>query len=143
MLVVLERRCDEPLPCSNGLFALIIVRYRVQVRLRHLDVVAEHSVIAHLERGDTGALTLGSFHGRDVLLRVATHRPQIVQLRIDPVANASAVPYQGGRFVDEGRVDGLPDINDIIELCDQAPDQWRLKLAEQDADARNRRHGLA
>src|SRR5207244_12644326 len=68
LLVLLERRRDEALAAGNRLLAVIVGRHRAQVRLRHLDVVAEDAVVADLERRDAGSRALALFHLRDHLL---------------------------------------------------------------------------
>ena len=55
LFVVLERRRDEALAAGDRLLAVIVGGHGVQVRLRDLDVVAEHAIEAHLERVDAGA----------------------------------------------------------------------------------------
>ena len=54
-LILLERRRGEALAARDRLLALVVSRHGVQVRLRDLDVVAEHAVEANLERADAGA----------------------------------------------------------------------------------------
>ena len=64
LLVLLERRRDEALATGDRLLAVVVGRHRVEVRLRDLDVVAEHAVVADLERADAGARALALFHAR-------------------------------------------------------------------------------
>ena len=50
LFVLLQRRRDEALAAGDGLLAVVVGRHAGEVRLRDLDVVAEHAVVADLER---------------------------------------------------------------------------------------------
>ena len=80
LLVFLQRRRDEALAAGDRLLAVVVGRHGVQVRLRDFDVVAEHAVVADLQRGDAGARALALFHLGDDLLARAADRPQLVEL---------------------------------------------------------------
>ena len=96
LFVFLQRRRDEALAAGDRLLAVIVGRHGVQVRLRDLDVVAEHAVVADLQRRDAGARALALFHlGDDLLARSADRaaarrargrRPS----RVKPPSRASA-----------------------------------------------------
>ena len=48
MLQVLEFLGDKPFAVDQRLFADVVLRHLVIVGLGHLDVIAEHLVVAHL-----------------------------------------------------------------------------------------------
>ena len=103
LLVLLQRRRDEALAAGHGLLAVVVRRDVVQVRLGDLDVVAEHAVEADLQRVDAGARALALFHLGDHLLARSADVPQVVELRVDAVANHAAVAGQRARLVDQRR----------------------------------------
>ena len=53
---------DEPLRIREGLFPNVVRRYAVAAAVAHLDVVAEHLVVADFERLDTRAIPLALLH---------------------------------------------------------------------------------
>ena len=117
LLVLLERGRDEALAAGNGLLAVIVGRHRVEVRLRHLDVVAEHAIEADLQRGDAGARALLLLHLGDDLLARAADVAQLVELGVDAVAHEPAVARQRRRLVLDGRFDPAADVGQVVELA--------------------------
>ncbi len=73
-LVLLERSRGEPFAAGDGLLALIVVRNGVQVRFGDLDVVAEDTIEADLQRGDAGSGALALLHLGDDLTAGAANR---------------------------------------------------------------------
>ena len=142
VLVLLERRRDVALARGHGLPALVVLGHGMQVRLRHLDVVAEHPVEADLEVADAGPLALRPLHGRYLLLRVAADRAQLVERGVHAVANAAAVARQRRRLVDQGRPDGLAHVGDVVELRREAAHERRSALGKVVAHLRDQRHRL-
>ena len=69
-LVLLQLRRDEPLGVHQRLPPHVVLGHLVQLRVGHLQVVPEHPVVTHLQRGDAGALPLGALQRRDVRPRV-------------------------------------------------------------------------
>src|SRR5205807_9958236 len=65
LLVLLERRRDEPLSVCDRLAPLVLRGNQMEIRPRDFDVVAEHFVETHLERLDAGALALVGLNPRD------------------------------------------------------------------------------
>ena len=65
LLVLLERRRDEALSVRDRLTSLKVGGNQMKIRLRDLDVVAEHLVEADLERLDARALPLVRLNARD------------------------------------------------------------------------------
>ena len=58
VLQVLQLLGEEPLAVHQGLLADVVLRHQAVIALGHLDVVAEHLVIPHLQALDPGALLL-------------------------------------------------------------------------------------
>ena len=138
LLVFLQRGRREALAAGNRLFALIVGRHRMQVRLRNLDVVAEHAVEADLERVDPGARALALFHLGDHLPSRAADRLQLVELRVHAVARKAAVARERPRLVDERPFDDIPHVREVVELRQQAAEQGRLDFVEHQAEPRDR-----
>ncbi len=138
LLVVLERRGDEALAAGDRLLADVVVGHRVEVGLRDLDVVAEHAVEADLQRLDAGARPLGGFELGDHLLAGAADPAQLVELGVDAVADHAAVAGQRRRLVDDRGLDGVTHVGEVVELRDEAGDQRRPALAEQQPHPRHR-----
>src|SRR5207249_1272135 len=80
-LVLLQGRRHEALHADQGLLALVVLRHEREVRARHLDVVAEDAVVAHLERGDPRPGTLRRLEAREPALPVARALAELVHLR--------------------------------------------------------------
>src|SRR5262249_57066330 len=99
LFVFLQRRGDEALAAGNRLLAVVIRRNGVQVRLRDFDVVAEHAVVADLQRVDAGPRPLALFELGDHLLAAAADRAQVVELAVGAVAGEAAVAPQRRRTV--------------------------------------------
>ena len=70
-LVLFQLGGGEALRANQSLFAFIILRDQVQVRLRYLDIVAEDGIELHLERSDARAAAFPLFDLRQHLLAVA------------------------------------------------------------------------
>src|SRR6266516_897330 len=85
-----------------GLTPLVVAGHAIAVRVRHLDVVAEHLVEPDLERADPGALTLARLQARDVVLATVAGVLQLVELAIVARANRVTVRRLGRRPLHEG-----------------------------------------
>ncbi len=142
LLVLLQRRRDEALAAGHGLLAVVVRRDVVQVRLRDLDVVAEHAVEPDFERVDAGARPLPLFHLGDHLLARSADVPQVVELGVDAVANHAAVAGQRAGLVDQRLLDGGPQHRHVVERRHQARDQRRLQAFEHHAHAGHRAQRL-
>ena len=92
LFVLLQGGRDEPLAAGDRLLAVVVGGHAREVRLRDLDVVAEHPVVADLQRVDPGARALRFFHLGDPLLAGTADAAQLVELRIHAVAHGAAVP---------------------------------------------------
>ena len=142
LLVLLQRRRDEPLAARDRLLAVIVRRHGMQIRFRDLDVVAEHAVVAHLERVDAGARALALFELGDHLLARAADAPEIVELGVEAVADVAAVAHEGAGIVDQAAVDVVAHIDEIVERADERPGERRLAGVEHEPHARHDRNRL-
>ena len=102
----------------------------MQVRLRDLDVVAEHAVEADLERVDAGARALALLHLGDHLAARSADRLQLVERRVDAVAREAAIARERAWLVDERPLDQIADVGEVVEFRKQAAEQRRLHLVE-------------
>ena len=66
-LVLLEVGRDEALAGSQGLLAYVVLGYAAELRIGNFQVVAENFVVANLQIGDAGALTLAALQPGDPL----------------------------------------------------------------------------
>src|SRR3989442_3517082 len=137
LLVFLQRRRDEALAAGNRLLAVIVQRHRMEVRFRNFYVIAEHAIVADLQRVDAGARALARLHLRDDLFARAADRPQLVELAVDAVAGESAFAGECRRIVDERGIDAIADVDELVELGDERPHERRLQLRQHRAHTRH------
>ena len=142
LLVFLQRRRDEPLAAGDRLLAVVVRRHRVQIRFRDLDVVAEHAVVAHLQRVDAGARALALFELGDHLLARAADAAQVVELGVEAVADVAAVAHQRTGIVDEAAVDVVAHVDEIVQRAHERSRQRRFACLEEQPDARHDRNRL-
>ena len=101
-LVLLELRGDEPLPANQCLTPGVIVWDMSEIGVADLYVVAEDPVVAHLQRPDAGAVTLGALQAGDVPASVSGNAPQLVQLRGEALPDDSALTWRSAGRVLQG-----------------------------------------
>jgi len=89
ILALFEFRRDEPLGVLEGLATLVVLGHRLEVRVRHLDVVAVNRVVADLQRVDSGPLAFALLEVVDPLFAVAGGPAQVVQIVVVPSAMMS------------------------------------------------------
>src|SRR5205823_6291768 len=135
LFVLLQRRRDEALAAGNRLLAVVIGRDGMEVRLRDLDVVPEDAVVADLQRRDAGSRPLALLHLRDDLFPRSTDRLDLVELVVDSVPRETPVAGKRRRVVDEGLLDAIADVGEIVELRDERLRERRLEVGEQRPDA--------
>ena len=68
---------------------------------------------------------------------------QVVELRVDAVADGAAVAHHRRRVVEDRALEVLSKIREIVELGDQAADERRLQMLEQHPDSGHGRKRLA
>ena len=109
----------------------------MQVRLRHLDVVPEHAIVADLERANPRARPLAVLHLRDDPLTGSADRSQIVELAIHAVPCEPAVAGKRRRIVHERGRDPVADIAEVVQLRDERFHEQRLKIGEDRPQVRD------
>ena len=80
LLVLLELLGNVALCLCQRLLAHPLGRHAVLEGVAHLEVVAEHIVVAHLERGDARLLNLALLNLHEILLAVVRYVAQVVEL---------------------------------------------------------------
>ena len=117
---------DVPLPIGQGLLADVVLRHLVLVAVGHLDVVAEHPVVACFQLGDAGAFPLPGLHGGNQL-PASVHVPlHLVQLGVVALPDDSSLPDGEGRVVHDGGIDELGDVLQAVQLAVQLAEQSGL-----------------
>jgi hypothetical protein len=86
---------------GDRLLAHVVRGHLREVRLRDLDVVAEHAVVADLEVRDPALLLLARLDRQDLVLAAVGQAPALVDGRIVAGADHAAVLEQIRRVVDE------------------------------------------
>ena len=137
LLVLLQRRRGEALAAGNGLLALIVRRRRVEIGFRDLDVVAEHAVEPDFQRVDAGARAFTFLHFGNHLTSGSADGLQVVELRIDAVTSEAAVARERTRLVNERALDQIADVDQVVELRQEALQQRCLHFVEHQAQAGN------
>ena len=127
LLVLLQRGSDEALAAGDRLFPVIVGRHRVEVRFRHLDVVAEHAVVPDFQRGDARPRALALFHRRDELLAGPADGLELVETRVHAVAREPAFARQRRRLVDQRRLNAVADVAEVVELRDERLEERRAE----------------
>ena len=119
VLQILELLGDVPLAVHQGLLADVRIRHLVGKGLGYLDVVAEHLVVADLQRPDAGALLLLGLHLGDDALAALEDVTQAVYLLIIAVPDEAALPDgEGGLVADDGG-DAAADVVQGVQLAPQ------------------------
>ncbi len=116
---------------------MVVVRDGRKVRFRNFDVVPEDPVESDLQVRDAGPRTLRFLHLGDLLPPALADRPQLVQLRIGTRADALALPRQGGRVIGDRRLDGAPEIRQIVEFAEEAQHERRAQVRQDRAEPRD------
>jgi hypothetical protein len=114
LLVGLERWRDEPLSVGDGLSALIVGGDEMQVRLRDLDVVAEHLVESDLERLNAGPRAFVGLYARDGIATAVAQRPKLVQLGVDSRRDRRLVAHADGGVIDKRSPNVARDVGAVV-----------------------------
>ena len=122
LLELLERRRDIPLRAGQRLTTLIIRRNQMRVRVRDLNEIAEHAIVADLERCNSCALTLRRLHRGNGILPTGCNRAQFVQVGVDASGDSLAFANTRPGTLDQHPLNlcreinaGVPRGNDLRE----------------------------
>ena len=129
-LQLFQFRGDIPLTSGKGLLADIGVGHLVGIRFGDFDIVTKDLVVADLQFGNAGTLTLAAL---DLCQTGGTATQQFTQtigLIIKPLSDDAAFSYGEGRFFYDGSVDKFADIREVIHFFQQAAQQGRLHLPQ-------------
>ncbi len=118
-LVLLELRRDVALFSGERLPPLVLGRNEMLVGVGDRDVVAEHLVVADLERLDAGARALGGLDLGNGVLAAVAKAAELVELRIRAGADARLVADGGGRPLDERGSHLLGEVDAAIPTREQ------------------------
>ena len=127
---------DVALAAGEGLLADVILGHLVFVAVGHLDVIAEHPVVAGFQLGDAGALPLPGLYRGDEL-PAAVHVPlDLVQLLVVAVPDDVPLPDGEGRVVHNGGVNELGHVLQAVHLLAQLLEQRGLAALQQREEPR-------
>src|SRR5205085_2405722 len=101
LLPLLQLRRREALCVCERLSPLVFRGHARRARLRNLYEVAEDVIEADAQILYAGARALARFERGNRLLRVAAYRAQLVEFRVEAVANHAALREVHGRVVAE------------------------------------------
>ena len=110
MFQILQFLCDEPLAVHQGLLADIGLRHQLLKSVGDLDIIAEHLVVADLQRADAGFLLFLGLHLSDDTLAAFQDMPQAVYLLIAAVPDNAALPDGKRRLVADRGGDVAADV---------------------------------
>ena len=99
LLVDLELLGDIPLGVDERLLADPLLGHLVAVCVGHLDIVAEHVVVAYLEARDPSRGALAGLYLQEIVLAGVGYVAQFVELRVDPLADHRTAVERYGRVV--------------------------------------------
>ena len=114
LLELLERRCDVPFGAGKRLPPLEVRGHEVAIRVRDLDVIAEHTVVADLQGGDSRADALGRLQRRDRILPSGRDRPQVVERGIHARRDRLPIPVRQRRTRHECALDLGRELRRIV-----------------------------
>src|SRR5205823_14251402 len=86
-----ELRRDVALAARDRLLADVVPRHLREVRLRDLDVVTEHAVVANLEAGDAAVLLLAGLDREDLVLAAIDEPAARIDLGVVAGADRAAL----------------------------------------------------
>ena len=111
---------DVTLGVRQRLTALIVRWHLVAVRVRDLEVEAEHLVVANLEARDTRAHALADLQVRDPLLARVRQFVQRVTHGVEAAADDAAITRRDRRFIGERALQ-------LLQQCGRDDEQPRLE----------------
>ena len=104
-----------------------MLRHHGDLPLGHLDVVAEHAVVAHAQVADAGFFL---FLRLDLCQRAraaGNNVAQAVELGVVALADQPAFAQGEGRLVHDGRRDERAQVGKIVQLLRQHAEQRRVQ----------------
>ncbi len=105
----------EALGVHQSLFALVIGRRQMHIRLGDFQIIAEDVVEADLERADAGAGPLALLDLGEVGFAVARNIAQLIEAGVETVANGTAVVQIDGRLIGEGGENAIANFGNFVE----------------------------
>ena len=115
MLQILQLLRDIALAVDQRLLADIAFGYLILEGVGHLDIVAEHLVIADLQGADTGFFLFGGLHTDDDIPAAVKDTPQTVYLRVEAVPDQLPLTDGEGRLVHQRPADQGGQIAQIVQ----------------------------
>ena len=94
LLILFQLWRDVSLCLCQGLLPYPVGRHAVLERVAHFKVIAEHVVVAHLQRGDACRLGLTLLYLQQVVLSAARDVPQLVELLAVSLGNHVAFRHE-------------------------------------------------
>ena len=115
MLQILQLLRDIALAVDQRLLADIAFGHLILEGVGHLDVVAEHLVIADLQGADTGFFLFGGLHTDDDIPATVKDTPQTIYLRVEAVPDQLPLTDGEGRLVHQRPADQGGQIAQIVQ----------------------------
>ena len=143
VLILLELLCDIALTVCERLLSNIVIRHLRGLQARYFDIIAKDAVVTDLQLGDAGRFALALFNRRDLALSAGGDIAQFVQLRAVALADKPALAQGERQLLDDRGVNQRLHIAQLIHRIAQDGEQIGAARAEQGADLRNQRDGLA
>ncbi len=103
----------------------------MEVRLRHLDVVAKDPVVADLERLDAGPLPFLLLELRDPVLPSRREVPEFVEFSVEPLPDHTPGLCEGRGIVHDRPPDEVDDPGMVAHRIEGFPDEERGVIAEE------------
>ncbi len=128
LLQFLEFRRDVALGVGKRLLALVAIRHEMLVGFGHIDIIAEHAVIADLQVFNAGCRPLLRLHAREPLLAVARSFAQRAHLAVVAFADDAAIFNAYGRLIDDRVVEQRADVRHYVEAGGGAEESSGMKL---------------
>ena len=110
LLIFLQFLSDIALGLCQSLLANPVLRHLVLIGVAHLEIIAEHVVIAYLQRGDACLLGLALLDAQQVVLTVLRDVAQVVELGVISVANHMSFVHQLRRVVHDLVLNALTQV---------------------------------
>ena len=115
VFAALQFRRVEPLGVLQRLPPGVVVGDAVQVRVRHLDVVAVDLVVPDFEGVDAGPLALALLQRGDPLSSLAFGRADLVEFLVEALADDAALGDLLRRIGNDRPVDQVTDLAQFVE----------------------------